>query len=134
MVVCGFSRGAIATGYVALADEEIAGLWKGFFAHDHFDGERTWGYPEDDRGSALGRLARLDGRPVLVSGEANGFLREHLGLGEFTFLKPPVGKIFDIPEGKVIHPHTDLWMHRASEWRDEARAWLRNVAGGSGER
>ncbi len=39
------SRGAIATSYIGLADSEIASFWKGMIAHDHFDGERTWGYP-----------------------------------------------------------------------------------------
>lgn len=122
--ICGFSRGAIATSYIGLADDEIATLWKGLIAHDHFDGERQWGYPQDDREAALKRLARLKGRPVLVTGNANDFLQNHLVLAEFTFLKPPVAEIFDIPEGKVIHPHTDRWMHRESRWRGEAREWL----------
>jgi hypothetical protein len=122
--LCGFSRGAIATSYIGLADDEIAAFWKGFIAHDHFDGNNIWGYPESDRKSALARLARLKGRPVLVCGTQNQFLREHTELAEFTFLKPPVAKIFDIPEGKVIHSHTDLWMHRESEYRQQARQWL----------
>ncbi len=122
--ICGFSRGAIGASYIGLADDEIAALWKGVFTHDHFDGERMWAYPESDRRSALGRLARLRGRPVLASGEGNDFLREHPELADFTFLRPPVAKIFQIPEGKVIHPHTDLWMHRESEYRDQARQWL----------
>ena len=122
--ICGFSRGAIATSYIGLADDGIAALWKGMIAHDHFDGERKWGYPQADRESALKRLARLKGRPVLVTGNANDFLQEHLELAEFAFLKPPVGEIFDIPEGKVINPHTDRWMHRESQWRREAREWL----------
>ena len=122
--VCGFSRGAIATSFIGLADDEIATLWKGFIAHDHFDGHRKWGYANSDRKSALTRLARLKGRPVLVCGGANEFLREHLDLAKFTFLRPPVAKIFKIPEGKVIHPHTDLWMHRESEYRRRARDWL----------
>ena len=122
--ICGFSRGAIGCSYIGLADDEIAALWKGMFAHDHFDGQRTWGYPESDRESALKRLARLQGRPVLASGNANDFLKDHLGLTEFTFLPVPVATIFDIPDGKVIHPHTDLWMHRDSEYRQQARNWL----------
>ena len=122
--ICGFSRGAIAASYIGLADHEIASLWKGFIAHDHFDGQRKWGYPASDRESALVRLARLKGRPVLVCGVGNDFLRDHLDLAEFTFLKPPVAKLFKIPEGKVIHPHTDRWMHRDSEYRDRAREWL----------
>ncbi len=122
--VCGFSRGAIAVSYIGLADDEIAALWKGFIAHDHFDGQRQWGYPESDRKSALTRLTRLNGRPVLASGNANDFLKDHLHLADFTFLKVPVGKIFTIPEGKIIHPHTDLWMHRDSPYRKRARQWL----------
>jgi hypothetical protein len=130
--VCGFSRGAIGSSYIGLADDEIASLWKGLFTHDHFDGHRTWGYAEDDRAAALARLARLEGRPVLVCGqpEANareGYLEHHLDLADFTFLDVPVPEIFDIPEGPVIHPHTDLWMHRDSIYRRQARAWLREV-------
>ncbi len=122
--ICGFSRGAIGASYIGLADDEIASFWKGMITHDHFDGARIWGYPESDRKSALLRLARLKGRPVLVCGQANDFLRDHLGLAKFTFLKPPVAEIFEIPEGKVINPHTDLWMHRDSKYREEARQWL----------
>ncbi|MGC6425586.1 MAG: hypothetical protein ACON5H_01155 [Akkermansiaceae bacterium] len=122
--LCGFSRGAIAASYIGLADDEIAKLWKGMITHDHFDGQKKWAYPQSDRQSALKRLARLKGRPVLVCGGGNDFLKDHPELGQCTFIKPLVGKIFTIPEGKVIHPHTDLWMHRKSRYRDEARAWL----------
>lgn len=123
--VCGFSRGAIAASYIGLADEEIAGLWKGMFTHDHFDGQKTWGYPNSDRPSALTRLARWNGRPALLCGGGNDFLRDHPELGDFTWLRPPVAQLFTIPEGKVIHPHTDLWMHRDSVYREQARQWLR---------
>lgn len=122
--ICGFSRGAIGASYIGLADDEIASLWKGMITHDHFDGDKTWNYPESDRRSALVRLARLNGRPVLACGAGTDFLRDHQDLAEFTFLQPQVAKIFNIPEGKVIHPHTDLWMHRKSEHRDQAREWL----------
>jgi hypothetical protein len=122
--ICGFSRGAIGASYIGLADDEISSFWKGMITHDHFDGDRMWGYPESDRKSALLRLARLKGRPVLACGEANAFLRDHLELAKFTFLKPPVAEIFAIPEGRVINPHTDLWMHRDSKYREQARQWL----------
>jgi hypothetical protein len=132
--ICGFSRGAIGASYIGLADDEIAALWTGMFTHDHFDGQKEWGYPESDRASALKRLARLRGRPVLVCGQhastvRDEFLKEHLDLGAFTFLDVPTDKIFNIPEGKVLHPHNDLWMHRDSEWRRRARAWLEKVSG-----
>ena len=103
--ICGFSRGAIATSYIGLADDEIAATWKGIISHDHFDGDIKWDYPDSDRKSALTRLARLKGRPVLACGGGTGFLRDHTELADFTFLKPDIQKIFKIPEGKVIHPH-----------------------------
>ena len=124
LFICGFSRGAIACSYIGLADDEIAAFWKGMIAHDHFDGHKKWGYPESDRASALKRLARLKGRPVLVCGNANDYLKDHPKLGAFTFLPVPVDKIFDIPDGPVIHTHTDLWAHRESPTRQTARAWL----------
>ncbi len=131
--ICGFSRGAIGASYIGLADDEIASLWKGFFTHDHFDGERSWNYPASDRESALVRLARLKGRPVLVCGTGatnvrDNYLKEHLSLAQFTFLDIPTSKLFNIPEGPVIHPHTDLWMHKDSECRNQARAWFRRVS------
>jgi len=122
--ICGFSRGAIAASYIGLADDEIAAFWKGMITHDHFDGDKTWGYPDSDRESALVRLARLKGRPVLACGGGNEFLSDHPDLATVTILRPPVATIFKIPEGKVIHPHTDLWMHRESKYRQQARQWL----------
>jgi hypothetical protein len=122
--ICGFSRGAIGASYIGLADDEIAALWKGMITHDHFDGDKSWNYPESDRESALIRLARLKGRPVLACGVGSDFLSDHSDLAKVTFLRPPIEQLFKIPEGKVIHPHTDLWMHRESEFRDQARQWL----------
>lgn len=132
LFVCGFSRGAIGSSYIGLADDEIAAFWKGMFTHDHFDGQKTWGYPDSDRESALIRLARLHGRPVLICGQnastvRDDFLKDHLDLADFTFLDVPTTKIFAIPEGPYRHAHTDLWMHRDSEQRTQARAWLQSV-------
>ena len=130
--VCGFSRGAIGSSYIGLADDEIAALWKGMFTHDHFDGQKTWSYPASDRSSALVRLARLRGRPVLICGQyastvRDQFLKDHLDLANFTFLDVPTTEIFNIPEGSVLHSHTDLWMHRDSTYRRQARQWLQTV-------
>jgi len=133
LFICGFSRGAIACSYIGLADEEIASLWKGMFTHDHFDGHIVkWGYPECDRKSALKRLARLKGRSVLVCNMTGfkvkeQFLKDYLELARFTFLSVPISEIYNIPEGKVYHRHTDMWMHRESKWRKQARAWLESV-------
>ncbi|HUV66253.1 MAG TPA: hypothetical protein VMW24_20345 [Sedimentisphaerales bacterium] len=130
--ICGFSRGAIGASYIGLADDEIAALWKGMFTHDHFDGQKQWGYPESDRKSALVRLRRLKGRPVLICGMRastirDQYLKDHIDLARFTFLDVPTWQIFEIPEGKVVNTHTDLWMHRESKYRQRARAWLQEV-------
>jgi hypothetical protein len=132
VIICGFSRGAIGSSYIGLADDEIAALWAGMFTHDHFDGIKTWGYPKSEREFALKRLARLNGRPVLVSGQRGTgiretFLKDYLDLADFSFLDVPVNELFDIPEGPVIHSHTDRWMHRESEYRDRVRAWIKTT-------
>ncbi|GAB5559848.1 MAG: hypothetical protein SynsKO_14950 [Synoicihabitans sp.] len=132
VVVVGFSRGAIGTSYIGLADDEIAGLWAGIMTFDHFDGAKTWSYPESDRTTALTRLSRLQGRPVLVAGGdvttiRDDYLSNHLDLADFSFLSVPIADLFDIPEGPIVHPHTDLWMHQPSDYRNRARDWLRQT-------
>jgi len=139
VLLCGFSRGAIAVNYIGLYDDVIAKLWCGFVSHDHYDGVREWkGTSWGDplglyRESALKRLRRLKGRPVLVTQNegtqlTQDFLKGSDSLGRFTFLDVPVQKIFpDIPKGKVIHPHTDLWMFVDSEARRRAWAWAESV-------
>ena len=138
LFICGFSRGAIGSSYLGLADDQIAAFWKGMVTHDHFDGHRKWGYPDSDRASALTRLKRLDGRPVLICGQhasrvRDDYLKNHRDLASFTFLDVPTEQIFDIPEGPYIHPHTDLWMHRESDYRRKAREWLSNLLNGEQE-
>ncbi len=135
VIVCGFSRGAIGTSYIGLADDEIAALWAGIFTFDHFDGHQEWGYPQCDRDSALKRLARLKGRPVLVGGQRpakKDYLENHLELADFTFVKVPTGTIFKIPGGAIQSTHTDMWMHRDSTYRRQVRAWLKSVLAGRG--
>ncbi len=122
LFICGFSRGAIACSYIGLADDEIASFWKGMITHDHFDGQREWEYQASDRESALRRINRLNSRPALICGDENSFLKDHTDLADFTFLPVPVNDIFSIPEGEVLHPHTDLWAHRESSTRQKARA------------
>ena len=134
LLICGFSRGAIATSYIGLADDEVARLWKAVITHDHFDGAKQWPYPESNRQSVIHRLTRLRGRPVLVCGQhATGvrrkFLGEHMDLAAFTFLDIPVNSIFNIPEGPYLHSHTDLWMHRPSIYRDQVRTWIQKIVG-----
>jgi hypothetical protein len=127
--LCGFSRGAIAVNYLGLADDDIAKLWKGFIAHDHYDGV----FPVSDPASALERLKRLKGRPQLICSamgtkKTREYLATHTSLENFTFLDVPVNEMFELPDGKIVHPHTDLWMHIDSSYRQKARKWLREAS------
>jgi len=131
--LCGFSRGAIAVNYLGLDDDEIARFWRGFIAHEHYDGVRTWGYEGDDSLSALNRLQRLNGRPQLISeagnfnlsGKAREYLTNHMDQGDFTFLTIPVDSLFKIPE-EIPMSHTDLWPIKNSPARKLAKQWLYN--------
>ncbi len=60
--IAGFSRGAIATGFIGLMDDEIADTWIGFHATQHTDGS-NW------NGAATGyeeRGARVNGRATMI--------------------------------------------------------------------
>ena len=128
--IAGFSRGALATSYIGLHDEEVASLWRGFIAHSHFDGAyEGWGYPECDRPSARRRLARLAGRPLFVSHEESprqglpetrAWIEEALAgdpasLDAVTFCPLPFPN------------HTDTWVLRDIPERRRLRAWFARV-------
>lgn len=61
VVLTGFSRGAIACGYIGLRNERIAALWKGFHACQHYGGG---GWNGADMPGTLGRAARFKGVAV----------------------------------------------------------------------
>lgn len=124
VLLCGFSRGAIASNYLGLYDDETAALWRGFFAYSHYDGVRKWPYPNSDRDSALTRLQRLGKRPQFICGEGSNaqtteaYLRPLLPAADLTFLST----------GFVNH--NDAWTLRPSPARDKAREWLQRVTSG----
>lgn len=121
VVLCGFSRGAIACNYLGLHDDETARLWCGFLAYSHYDGVKTWPYPLSDRGSALARLQRLGSRPQFICGENTNaqetekYLRPLRPQGDLTFLSTG------------FRNHNDAWTLRPCEAREKAREWLRRV-------
>jgi hypothetical protein len=61
IVLTGFSRGAIACGYIGLRNERIACLWKGFHACQHYDGG---GWNGATLPGAVERAARFKGTAV----------------------------------------------------------------------
>jgi hypothetical protein len=122
VILCGFSRGAIATNAIGLHDDEIAALWRGFVCYSHYDGVSTrWPFAGADSDSARRRLARLKGRPQLICCESTiAVTRRYLestGIqGDFTFLETG------------FRNHNDAWALRPSAARDTARKWLAAVA------
>ena len=143
LFLCGFSRGAIGVNFLGLADDEIAGLWKGLMSFDHYDGVREWpgqdwGSPlEKYRAQAKERLKRIDGKGVLIvqnpdTSDIQEYLREVYpnGNDNFTFLDVPMEELFDIPNDDFIHPHNDRWVYFDNEYSDFVRAWLfRQISG-----
>lgn len=61
VVLTGFSRGAIACGYIGLRNERIAALWKGFHACQHYDGG---GWNGATMEGAIERAARFKGKAI----------------------------------------------------------------------
>jgi hypothetical protein len=121
VVLCGFSRGAIACNYLGLYDDETARLWCGFLAYSHYDGVKKWPYPHSDRESALVRLKRLGNRPQFICGEGanaqetEAYLRPLMPKADLTFL------------GTGFRNHNDEWTLRPSPVREKAREWLGRV-------
>jgi len=120
VVLCGFSRGAIACNYIGLHDDEIARLWCAFFCHSHYDGVRKWPYADADEASALKRLERLHGRPQWISHEGGtDATREYI---ERSGIKAPY------TFATLPYPnHSAAWVLRDLPLRKEARAWLEGV-------
>jgi hypothetical protein len=119
VLLAGFSRGAIACNFIGLHDDEIAGQWRGFFCHSHYDGvKESWPYPGADRAAAKVRLLRLKGRPQWIShegsvAETEKYLHGTRIKGDWAFHPLPFPN------------HTDEWLLRPLPLRDEARAWYR---------
>ncbi|MBI5772308.1 MAG: hypothetical protein HZA89_01025 [Verrucomicrobia bacterium] len=121
LILCGFSRGAIACNYLGLRDDTVAPLWRAFIVHSHYDGVRAgWPYADADRTSALARLKRLNNRPQFISmevstAETEKYLAQTGVPGRFTF------------QPLAFRNHTDEWVLRDVPERRKLRAWLAEV-------
>lgn len=133
VILCGFSRGAIAANAIGLHDDEIAAMWRGFVCYSHYDGVHGgWPFAGADAVSAKQRLARLNGRPQLICHESDAgklnlaatrrYLQDTGIDGDFTFLETG------------FRNHNDAWALRPSAARHAAREWLMRVAGDSVEK
>jgi hypothetical protein len=120
IVLCGFSRGAIACNYLGLHDAEIGSIWRAFFCHSHYDGVRRWPYPGSDEAAARTRLGRLRGRPQWISHEGSveetrAYLARTGVAAPFTFVALPFAD------------HSAAWISQDSPALRQARAWLASV-------
>jgi lysophospholipase L1-like esterase len=120
VILCGFSRGAIACGYLGLHDDDVAKLWRAFIPYSHYDGVHTWNYPASDAASAIARMQRLHGRPTFVCQEGSveatkTFIAASGVQAPFTFQAVP------------FRNHNDAWTLRDSPARQALRAWLQDA-------
>jgi len=137
VVLCGFSRGAIGVSFLGLHDDEVAKLWCGLWAHDHFDGVTAWNAPWGSplaryREEAAVRLRRLQGRPVLISqaypGNQTRDFVEPLAAKNVDYLTVDMGALFGkFPNDAVKHSHNDRWPLRDCAPTSTARAWFESV-------
>jgi hypothetical protein len=136
VVLCGFSRGAIGVSLLGLHDDEVAKLWCGLWAHDHFDGMlewkgQTWGSPlARYREEASVRLRRLGGRPLLVcqaGAETRRFI-DALAPSGVTYLTVDMRThLGTFPNDLAQHPHNDRWPLRDGPATAAARAWFDRI-------
>ena len=119
IVLCGFSRGAIACNFLGLHDDKTAKLWRAFVPYSHYDGVRKWPYPDSDAGSAALRLKRLDGRPQFICGEKDQieetrrYLGQNASKSNLTFASTG------------FRNHNDAWILRPSKTRQQLHEWLK---------
>ena len=119
VILCGFSRGAIACGYIGLHDDEIAALWRGFIPYSHYDGVREWPYPDSDKTAAKTRLQRLAGRPSFVIDTSVQATRTYI---ESTGIQAPFA-YYVLP----FRNHNDAWTLRDIPARRAVRNWLEEI-------
>ena len=123
VVLCGFSRGAIACNYIGLHDDAIAKLWRAFIPYAHYDGvNERWGYPGADRAAAKKRLHLLGTRPQFICQETStgrtslaatrAYLKTTGFSGSFTF------------QSTGFRNHNDAWLLRPGPARAALRQWL----------
>ena len=114
----GFSRGAIACGYIGLRDESIADIWLGFLPHSHIDGGKFTVAGSHER------LARIRGRATFITygSDDNGKPESLKGAAILSEMKFPF-----IQREVAGVGHEDGWLERESPVRNDMRAWLQEI-------
>ena len=130
--ITGFSRGAIATGYIGLSSDEMADIWLGFLPHSHHDGG-SW-TPDN----SLTRTSRVRGRASFITyGQYDGGASNSLiAFNNLVSLNFPV-----VAYELKFYSHTDEWIMdintpaassasstaNVTDVRAALRAWMQNV-------
>ncbi len=125
VILCGFSRGAIACNYLGLHDDETAKLWRAFIPYSHYDGIATWPYSASDRDSALTRLKRLAKRPQFICHEITGSQFNLAATKKWIESSNIKANLTFTETG--FRNHNDAWLLRTSPAREHLRAWLKRV-------
>jgi len=127
VILCGFSRGAIACNYLGLHDDSLAGIWRGFVAYSHYDGVfGGWPFPGADQEAALLRLERLSSRPQFICQEESKDTRTNLTATRRWIESTTVSGDFTFA-ATGYRNHNDGWLLRPGKTRSELRAWVRRV-------
>jgi hypothetical protein len=100
VLLTGFSRGAIACGYIGLRDARIARLWKGFHACQHYDGD---GWNGATMAGALERARRFTGRAIFHTDNSE------------TFFQP----VMDATKARVTYVRSGLGAHACAMFLDD---------------
>lgn len=116
LVLTGFSRGAIACGYIGLRNDKIASLWKGFHACQHYDG---CGWNGATMAGAIERAARFRGKAVFQTDNAQEKFQP----------------VMDAMRAEVTWAQSGLGFHSTAMFLDDRpstqnlRRWFREIVG-----
>ena len=115
-VLTGFSRGALACGYIGLRDDRLAAWWKGFHACQHYDGDgwngATWA-------GAMERARRFRGRSVFHTDNATA---------KFQPLMAAMGVPATFVQSGLGAHATAMFLDDRASTR-QVRAWYRDLVG-----
>jgi hypothetical protein len=121
VVLAGFSRGAIAGGYIGLRNERVAALWKGMALCQHYDGDGWNGATLD---GALARAHRFSGLAIFQTDNSNEKLRDG---------NPKLQQIMKATGARVTYALSHLGAHACAMFLDERpsaqelRRWFQNL-------
>jgi hypothetical protein len=112
--ITGFSRGAIALGYIGLRNDKIADLWLGFHAIQHYYGDGWGGANFND---ALSRASRIKGRATFHTDNPAADLKTI-----YTTYGYPV-----IYEASGLGYHSDVMLMDNRQSTLNLRTWMLDV-------